>query len=179
VGLPPLRRCRTTSRSDRLALLKGVRRRVMKAVLTLCLIICSLAIGFGQKPAQETRESANIKELTRLEKVWNDAHLDGNANALERLWADDLVVTVPNMPVMDKSESLAFVRSGKMKFRIYKTSDLRIRVYGNAAVVTGQLERTRSANLGEFEDDWRFTKVYVRRAGKWQVVAWQGSPVGH
>ena len=28
------------------------------------------------------------------------------------------------------------------------------------------------------QEDWRFTKVYVRRAGKWQVVAWQGSPVG-
>ena len=151
----------------------------MKLFLNVCLIVCILEIGFGQKPAGETRESASTKELVRLEKGWNDAHLDGNANALERLWADDLVVTVPNMPVMDKTESLEFVRSGKMKFRIYKTSDIRIRVYGNAAVVTGQLERTRSANSGEFEDDWRFTKVYVRRAGRWQVVAWQGSPVGH
>ena len=151
----------------------------MKLFLNACLILCVLGIGFGQKPARHTRESADFKELTRLEKVWNDAHLDGNASALERLWANDLVVTVPNMPVMDKTESLEFVRSGKMKFRIYKTSDLRIRVYGDAAVVTGQLERTRSVNVGSFEDDWRFTKVYVRRAGKWQVVAWQGSPVGH
>jgi len=151
----------------------------MKLFLNVCLIISGLTIGFGQKPPRHTRESADFKELTRLEKVWNDAHLDGNASALERLWADDLVVTVPNMPVMDKTESLKFVRSGKIKFRIYKTSDLRIRVYGDAAVVTGQLERTRSSNVGSFEDDWRFTKVYVRRAGRWQVVAWQGSPVGH
>ena len=106
-------------------------------------------------------------------------HLSGNADALERVWADDLVVTVPNMPVMDKSESLAFVRSGKMRFQVYKTSDLRIRVYRDAALVTGQLERTRSANRGEFEDDWRFTKVYVRRQGRWQVVAWHGSHVGN
>jgi ketosteroid isomerase-like protein len=151
----------------------------MKLLLALCLTISIVAIGFGQKPARQARESADVKELGRLEKVWNDAHLSGNADALERLWADDLVVTVPNMPVMDKTESLAFVRSGKMKFQVYKTSDLRIRVYGDAAVVTGQLERTRSANRGEFEDDWRFTKVYVRRSGRWQVVAWHGSPVGH
>jgi len=59
------------------------------------------------------------------------------------LWAGDLVVTVPNMPVMDKNESLDFVGSGKMKFQTYRTSDIRIRAYGNAAVVTGQLERSR------------------------------------
>ena len=151
----------------------------MKLVLTFCLTICLPAIGFGQKPGRHTRESAGVKELGRLEKVWNDAQVSGNAVALDRLWANDLVVTVPNMPVMDKSESLEFVRSGKLKFQIYKTSDIRIRVYGDAAVVTGQLERTRASNRGEFEDDWRFTKVYVRRAGRWQVVAWHGSPVGH
>jgi ketosteroid isomerase-like protein len=121
----------------------------------------------------------DFQELGRLEKVWNEAQLTGDANALDRLWAADLVVTVPNMPVMDKSESLGFVRSGKMKFETYKTSDIRIRVYGNAAVVTGQLERHRSGNRGEFEEDWRFTKVYVRRARKWKVVAWHGSPVGN
>jgi uncharacterized protein DUF4440 len=97
---------------------------------------------------------------------------------LVRLWADDLVVTVPDMPIMNKEESLAIWRSGKMKFHSYKTSDLRIRVYGTAAVVTGQLERRRTNNVQEFEDDWRFTKVYVRRGGKWLVVAWHGSHVG-
>lgn len=143
-----------------------------------CLIaIPILALSLTQKPAPE-RDAANIKELTRLESVWNDAHVRGDAAALDRIWADDLVVTVPDMPVMNKEESLAIWRSGKMKFYSYKTSDLRIRVYGNAAVVTGQLERRRTNNVQEFEDDWRFTKVYVRRGGKWLVVAWHGSHVG-
>jgi ketosteroid isomerase-like protein len=132
-----------------------------------------------QKPGKESRASTDAKELKRLEQIWNEAQLNRDADALGRLWDDDLVITVPNMPVMDKSESLDFVRSGKMKFQTYKTSDIRTRVYGDAAVVTGQLERSRSGNRGEFEEDWRFTKVYVRRAGKWQVVAWHGSPVGH
>ncbi|MDQ5844596.1 MAG: nuclear transport factor 2 family protein [Acidobacteriota bacterium] len=143
-----------------------------------CLIaIPILALSFTQKPARD-RDAANIKELTRLESVWNDAHVRGDATALDRIWADDLVVTVPDMPVMNKEESLAIWRSGKLKFHSYKTSDLRIRVYGTAAVVTGQLERRRTNNVQEFEDDWRFTKVYVRRGGNWLVVAWHGSHVG-
>ena len=146
-------------------------------------IRCSLVITLFVVPAltvksKDSRESRDIKELTRLETVWNDAHLRGDVAALDKLWADDLFVTVPDMPVMNKEEALAMWKSGKMKFDIYKTSDLRIKVYGNSAVVTGQLVRIRDTTSKVFEDDWRFTKVYVRRSGRWQVVTWHGSHVG-
>ncbi len=150
----------------------------MNLPLKFCMAICILAIGVTPALSRESRAARDLKELARLETVWNEAHLRGDAGALDRLWANDLVVTVPDMPVMDKSESLAFLRSGKMKFQRYQTSDLRTRVYGDAAVVTGQLERVRDSAKKEFEDDWRFTKVYVRRNGRWQVVAWHGSHVG-
>jgi ketosteroid isomerase-like protein len=146
-------------------------------------IKCSLVITLIVVPAltvisKDSRESRDIKELTRLETVWNDAHLRGDAAALDKLWAEDLFVTVPDMPVMNKEESLAIWKSGKMKFDIYKTSDLRIKVYDNSAVVTGQLVRIRDSTSKVFEDDWRFTKVYVRRSGRWQVVTWHGSHIG-
>ena len=149
----------------------------MKPLLALCLTFCIVNFGLSQK--RIASEARGVSELRRLEKVWNQAQLSLDDAALAHLWADDLVVTVPNMPVMDKLESLEFVRSAKLRFQTYKTSDLRIRVYGDAAVVTGQLERTRTSTGGAFEDDWRFTKVYVRRGRKWKVVAWHGSPVGH
>jgi hypothetical protein len=68
-------------------------------------------------------------------------------------------VAVPKMPVMSKAEVLKFARSGRMKFLSYHTSDVHIRLYGNAAVVTGRLQRTRSMNGPEISDDWRFTKT--------------------
>ena len=140
------------------------------AILKIILFIALMVIA-GNAFAKDEKESADTKELTRLEQVWNDAHLSGDAVALEKLWAEDLFVTMPDMPVMNKEEWLAIWRAGKMKFDIYKTSDIRIKVYGNSAVVTGQLVRIRDARSTKFEDDWRFTKVYVRRSGKWQVVA--------
>jgi len=147
---------------------------VIQLIPTLVLILSFANVVFSK----DSREARDIKELTRLETVWNNAHLRGDAAALDKLWADDLFVTVPDMPVMNKEESLAVWKSGKMKFDIYKTSDLRIRVYGNSAVVTGQLVRIRDTTSKVFEDDWRFTKVYVRRRGRWQVVTWHGSHVG-
>ena len=124
--------------------------------------------------AQSTRD-ADVQELQRLEKVWNDAHEQGDAAALEQIWADDLEITVPRMPVMARSEAAAFAHSGRMKFLSYRTSDLHARVYGDAAVVTGRLQRERTLNGQHVSDDWRFTKVYIREDKKWRVVSFQAS----
>jgi ketosteroid isomerase-like protein len=125
--------------------------------------------------AQAADVEADKAELLRLEKVWNDAHLNGNAEALDAIWADDLTVTVPKMKMLTKADALAFARSGKMKFQRYETTDLQTRIYGDAAIVSGRLLRTRTINDKEVSDDWRFTKVYIRSSGKWRVVSWQAS----
>ena len=136
------------------------------------LALLVLMIGLQSQPQPGTSE---VKELTRLESVWNEAHEKGDASVLEKLWADDLEVTVPRMPVMSKSEVLGFARSGRMKFQRYQTFDLKVRVYGDAAVVSGRLQRTRTLGDKMVNDDWRFTKFYVRREGRWQVVAFHAS----
>jgi ketosteroid isomerase-like protein len=138
-----------------------------------------LAVSLGTACAQELKDAstgaADQAELQRLEKVWNDAHLHGDTAALDDLWADELVVTVPKMQVMNKTQSLAIWRTGRMKFQRYETSDMAFRVFGDAAVVTGRLLRERTFGDKHINEDWRFTKVYVRRQGKWRVVSWQAS----
>ena len=142
--------------------------KALSIILILALTIPLSSLG------QSTRD-ADVKQLERLETVWNEAHEHGDADALEALWADDLEVVVPKMPVMGRAEVLGFARSGRMKFLHYATSEVRVRVYGDAAVVTGRLERTRTLNGKEISDDWRFTKTYVRQTGKWHVVSFHAS----
>jgi ketosteroid isomerase-like protein len=111
----------------------------------------------------------------RVETAANHAHLSGDAEALDHLWADDVEVAVPHMAVMTRAGVLGFARSGHMKFLRYETSDLHIRVYGDAVVVTGHLLRTRTLNGNNVSDDWHFTKVYIRQAHQWRVVSFQAS----
>jgi len=139
--------------------------------LKFCVAVWVLASG----AVQGLSESKDVKELTRLETVWNEAHLRGDAEALDRLLADDVIVTVPNMRLINKADATGIFRSGHMKFHRYETSEIRIRIYGDAAVVTGRLLRTRKLNDQNVEDKWRFTKTYIRRDVKWQVVAWHAS----
>ena len=125
--------------------------------------------------AQNATRTADRDELQRLERVWNAAHLRGDSETLARLWADDLEVAVPKMPVMKKEELIKFVDSGRMKFQRYETSDLNFRIYDESAVVTGRLQRKREINGRAVEDDWRFTKVYQRTADGWRVVSFHAS----
>lgn len=140
-------------------------------------LVFSFVIFVSQigKSFQSTPPQADTRELERLEKVWNEAHERGDAAALDGLWSDDIEVDVPRMPVMNKADVLNFARSGHMKFLRYATSDIRIRIYADTAVVSGRLQRTRQMNGKELSDDWRFTKVYVRRAQQWRVVSFHAS----
>jgi ketosteroid isomerase-like protein len=142
----------------------------MIRLASLALLLCTALYGQTPKSSDSDRS-----EIARLEKLWNDAHMRGDADTLERLWADDLEVAVPKMPVMKKRELIAFVQSGRMKFLAYDTSDVNIRIFGQTAIVTGRLQRKRTINGNEVDDDWRFTKIYIRGANGWRVASFHAS----
>lgn len=113
--------------------------------------------------------------LARLETDWNAAHLTGDAAVLERLFADELIVLVPGMRALTKEDSLGMFTSGRIKFSRYETTETTFRVYGTSAITTGRLRRTRVVAGASVDDDWRFTKIYVYRAGRWSVVSFHAS----
>src|SRR2546423_14328207 len=140
--------------------------------------VLSLPIAFWISlalPAQaraQSGQSSTESELLRLEKVWNEAHLHADAEALSRLWDDDLTIVVPKMDLIHKKDALNMLRSGRMTFLRYETSNLSTKVFGDTAIVIGRLDRTRKMGERQLEDTWRFSKVYLRRNGQWRVVLW-------
>jgi ketosteroid isomerase-like protein len=140
-------------------------------------VLCAVFV-LASAPAQDrpsTGGEDTVATLTQLEATWNQAHLQLDPAPLSAIFADDISVVVPGMPPMSKEQALGFLRSGRMKFERYETSDIRVRPYGDAAVVTGRLLRSRTVNGQKVDDDWRFTKTYVRQGGTWKVVAFHAS----
>jgi ketosteroid isomerase-like protein len=134
-----------------------------------------VAVALAQAPVGNAPADADVATLTRLETDWNAAHVRGDAAALDHLFVDDVVVMVPGMRVMTKADAVGMFTSGRMKFDRYETSETKFRVYDATAIVTGRLRRTRVLTGATVDDDWRFTKVYLRRAGRWQVVSFHAS----
>ena len=140
------------------------------------MVLLSLLLVVSAVQAAITGTNTNDQStFQRLEAEWNRAHLQGDASVLDRLYGDDVVIVVPGMRVITKSDALGMLQPGRMTFERYDTSELQIRVYDQMAIVTGRLRRTRVIADKKAEDDWRFTKVYARRAGGWQVVSFHAS----
>ena len=145
-------------------------------------MLYELAIGLAtvtgpvRADPSQSSQGADSTVFVQLEGVWNRAHLTGDTTALAALWIDDLVVVVPEMPLMSKAELLGFWRSGRSNITRYETSALRIRIYADVALVVGLLSRERNFNGRIISDRWQFTKVYVRRPGRWQVASYHASP---
>jgi hypothetical protein len=143
--------------------------------MTLILEIL-LFSSLSQTSPAVAKDAFDLKELHRLEEVWNEAHVKGDTDALDKLWAADLEVTIASMPQMTKAEALKVLRSNTMPFTKYETSGLTVRRFGDGALVTGRLQRDRLQGVKTIRDNWRFTKIYAMRDGRWQVIAWHASP---
>jgi len=68
-------------------------------------------------------------------------------------------------------------KSGKIKFESRELSDLDVRMYGNTAVVTGQVNQKSTNDGADTSGQNRFTSVYVKQNGRWISVANQATAI--
>ena len=117
--------------------------------------------------------------LLYIEREWNDASKRGDVAWFERNYADDATdISSRTGAVHSKAEEIALMKSEKTVFDSLELSDLNVRVEGNAAIVTGiNRVRGKDAEGKPFERRTRFTDTYIKRDGRWQVWATQGTAV--
>jgi len=142
---------------------------VLTSVLTLSLFpACALAQGQGASSAYSTEQ-----EIKSLEEERNRAILSGDAATLERMTADDYTFITLRGELHTKSEIVKGFQSGSFTYDSRQISDLKIRVYGNTAIVTGRSTQKGKENGTDYSGDYRFTRVYVKQNGRWLTVALQ------
>ena len=110
-----------------------------------------------------------------LEEKWEQAQLKGDAAALGALLANGFVSTSNTGEVHNKTEILDRLKSGALKLQTSKLDDLRVMVFGDAAVVVGHWQGKGTEKGKPFDEAERFTDTWVKRAGQWRCVASQGT----
>ena len=135
-------------------------------------------LGNGASGAAAEQTLRSVRELREAAAGVFYAAFEQRAPApadiktLERLWADNLVYTAPNGELLTKAQHLAEFQSGIRKFESMKHDDFNIRVYGKTVVVlTGRSTSIMRYNGEVSEGPRRFTNLFVKMDGRWQLVS--------
>lgn len=122
---------------------------------------------------QKAKEEAVLKASRELDEA---SLIKKDRATMERLYASDYMYTHSNGRVLNKTQEIAESMSPDQAWTAHQSDDMKARVYGDVAVVTGVSTLTGSAK-GYVSGARRFTEVWVRRNGRWQEVGGQSTLV--
>ena len=130
------------------------------------------AIASAQKQ-DAIRDPKKIVEqvIRKLDNERIQAQIHADAAALERIYADDFIGVGPSGTVRTKPQVISDFTSGDLRFQSITTDEVRVRVYGNAAVETGRSTMNGQDKGKVVPHDTRFTRVWVKQQGRWRLVA--------
>ena len=117
--------------------------------------------------------------LSYMERDWNDAAIKRDVAWVERNYASDVTeISSRTGAIANKTQAVADMRTDKSVLQSLDLSDLNVRVEGNIAVVTG-VNRVlgRDPEGKPIDQRVRFTDVFIKRDGRWQVWATQGTVI--
>ena len=141
-----------------------------RTLTTTLLFVAALSVpAAGQTQGARAKRNRGVEEeIKKIERQWLiEPYFTGDMTAYDRVVADDFTITHSNGAVLDKAEKRANIIADRITdpsspFRIGESV---VRVYGKTAVSVGYIVEAKSTV--------RFTNTYVKRGGRWQVVASQ------
>jgi len=130
-------------------------------------VIASAAVAaFAADPADLVREAAD---------GWTQAAVKQDTAGLQRYLADDLQYAHSGGHTQNKEQYIAAVTKGPAHYESFTFSDLKIKLYGKAAVLTGFVDVKL---VGQDLYRVRTLQVYTENNGQWQMSAHQSTRVG-
>ncbi len=113
------------------------------------------------------------EELLNLESEFTAAIVRNDSEAIGRFVTDEWIIINADGRIIDKERFLEVIKSGALTHEKIESDDMRVRVYGDSAVVSA-LTRTKGKFRGqEFTTHEWSTDVFVRLDGQWRCVLTQ------
>jgi ketosteroid isomerase-like protein len=113
------------------------------------------------------------EEVLKVEKDFTDAIAKNDPESIERFVTDDWIIISADGGIIEKERFLEVIKSGTLTHEMMQCDDMRVRIYGDSAVVSA-LTRSKGKFMGhEFITHERSTDIFVRRDGQWRCVLTQ------
>lgn len=115
----------------------------------------------------------------QLERDIGQANIKRDKAFFERIEAEEFIFTDSGGGITTKAEDVASLDkpAGEFKLVSYDVDDMKVSVYGKTAVVTGETTTVSRGKDREIISKSRFTDVFVKRGGRWQIVAGHSSRI--
>ncbi len=141
----------------------GMRKSRLLAVL-LCMACFSLvSFAVDESPDTATIRSAELK----IAEAYKSRQVDSFATLLD----EDFVITFEDGSVYGKTGYLSYAASSSTRIEVAEVSDMKIRLHGDTAVVTGTYHEKGIDNHNTYDYHDHFTDVWMKKAGKWRMIA--------
>jgi ketosteroid isomerase-like protein len=137
--------------------------------------VCVAVLVFGVAILAKTQAGSVEQELIKLETEWVDAVVKHNVTTIGKMLADEFIMTFDGA-VYTKAELLEYIKSYE-ELASLVTDEWKVRVYGDAAVVTARNTRKVKSDGKEVTSQDRFTDTWIRQDGHWKCVAAHNSTI--
>ena len=129
-----------------------------KIFLFAAMVLAAATFGFGQQ-----KDAKLEAELIKMDKAWTAAELKGDTKAAGMYVADDFWGTNTDGTTNDKTQYLAALKAST---DTDVADDFNVRFFGDTAIMTH-----RGTVKGERDYQYRSTHIWMKRGGRWQIVA--------
>jgi ketosteroid isomerase-like protein len=123
------------------------------------------------QPDFTTFSSNDELTLKQLEQDELDAYREGDAEKMDKILGDDFVGRWADGSTSDKRRTVEPIRTGEEKHFANQLVECNVRIYGDTAVVTGINTEQSILEGRDGSGTISFTDVFVKRHGRWQLVA--------
>jgi ketosteroid isomerase-like protein len=149
----------------------------MRKIVLVAFIACTVAILAVPSLPQEDSDVAKVRTLeTKLMNSYKQRQIDLLASLLD----EDLVITFEDGSTYSKTGYISYSATPSVRVDLVEMSDLKIRLHGDTAILTGMYHERGEDKEKPYEFRDRFTDVWIKKAGKWLLVASHyGVPVKH
>jgi ketosteroid isomerase-like protein len=136
-------------------------------------ILASAAFCFGQT----AHVSQDEETVRRFVDDFSAAFSQNDAAALDRMTAPDYTFVTPTGTIQNKEERVAQVRSGDLKYDYAKYDEIKVRIYGEMAIVTAHVTVKSELKGASLNGQFRSTLTLLKVKGMWELVASQASAI--
>ena len=129
--------------------------------------------------AQSHKTDAQIQQekLMNMEEHWMQAVKNNQPSEVAPMLADTFIQTQSNGKLRGKQELLDSLMNSKMKWQRAELSDIKVDIYGTAAIVTGRFRGEAMNGEKPVHVNERWTDTWIRQDGTWKCVASHASEV--